>query len=68
MKLIKIESLCTVIPSSWRFGDQLMPVGSYKFFFEDGTSHIQNYILIKDKKQVGKVNKVEEFSKDERGN
>lgn len=61
MKLIKIESLCTLHNSSWSYTDQLLPVGLYKLFFDNGECLEQNYVLTKDVEKVG-IKKVLEFS------
>lgn len=62
MKLVKIESLCRVHESSWSYVDQLIPIGSYKLFYDNGETIIQDYLLTKDVQKVDSIKKVIEFS------
>lgn len=62
MHIKKIETLCEIIHSSMDLGTTYIPLGEYKFFYEDGTTDIKDCILKHELDITRSIEMVEEFS------
>lgn len=62
MKINKIECLCEIIETDYDHKIQYKPKGKYKFFFEDGSTKVQDCIYKDQLKDAPSIIEVQEFS------